>query len=88
MYVCMPDQKRAPDLIPDGCEEPWGWWELNSRPIEEQPVRLTTETSLSTLNMNLMGFFSFLFFFETRSHSAVLGWPSTQETCLLLPMLD
>lgn len=46
MYVCMPDQKRASDLIPDGCEEPWGWWELNSRPMEEQPVYLTAEKSL------------------------------------------
>ena len=32
-------QKRAPDLIMDGCEPPCGCWELNSGPQEEQPVQ-------------------------------------------------
>ena len=36
-------QKRAPDIITDGCEPPCGCWELNSGPLEEQPVLLTTE---------------------------------------------
>jgi len=31
-------QKRAPDLITDGCEPPCGCWELNSGPLEKQPV--------------------------------------------------
>jgi hypothetical protein len=39
-------QKRAPDLITDGCEPPCGGWELNSGPLEEQSVLLTTEPSL------------------------------------------
>ena len=39
-------QKRAPDLIIDGCEPPCGCWELNSRPLEEQKVLLTAEPSL------------------------------------------
>ncbi|KAM7329170.1 hypothetical protein ACRRTK_010783 [Alexandromys fortis] len=39
-------QRRAPDLIIDGCEPPCGCWELNSGPLEEQPVLLTSEPSL------------------------------------------
>ncbi|ERE67533.1 rhomboid-related protein 3 [Cricetulus griseus] len=38
-------QKRAPDLIIGGCEPPCGCWELNSGPVEEQPVLLTSEPS-------------------------------------------
>ena len=38
-------QKRAPDLITDGCEPPCGCWELNSGPLEEQSVLLTPEPS-------------------------------------------
>jgi len=45
--ACMPvGQKRAPDLIIDGCEPPCGCWELNSGPLEEQTVLLTSEPSL------------------------------------------
>jgi hypothetical protein len=33
-------QKRASDLITDGCEPPCGYWELNSGPSEEQSVLL------------------------------------------------
>ena len=44
---CMPaHQKRAPDLSTDGCESPCGCRELNSEPLEEQPVILTPEPSL------------------------------------------
>ena len=32
--------------IADGCEPPCGCWELNSGPLEEQSVLLTTEPSL------------------------------------------
>jgi hypothetical protein len=39
-------QKRASDLITDGCELPCGCWDLNSGPSEEQWVLLTTEPSL------------------------------------------
>ena len=41
-------QKRAPDLITDGCEPPCGCWELNLGPLEEQAVLLTTEPSLQS----------------------------------------
>jgi len=34
------------DLITDGCEPPYGCWELNSGPLEEQSVLLTAEPSL------------------------------------------
>jgi hypothetical protein len=39
-------QKRASDPITDGCEPPCGCWDLNSEPLEEQSVLLTTEPSL------------------------------------------
>ena len=39
-------QKRASDLITDGCEPPCGCWDLNSGPLEEQSVLLTPEPSL------------------------------------------
>ena len=50
MYMistCIPAcQKRASDPIADGCEPPCDYCELNSGPLEEQPVFLTTEPSL------------------------------------------
>ena len=39
-------QKRASDLTMDDCEPPCSCWELNSGPLEERPVLLTTEPSL------------------------------------------
>jgi hypothetical protein len=45
--VCLPAcQKRAPDLIIDGNEPPYGCWELNSGPLEEQTVLLTSKVNL------------------------------------------
>jgi hypothetical protein len=38
-------QKRASDLITDGCEPPCGCWDLNSGPSEEQSVFLPAEPS-------------------------------------------
>ncbi|XP_027240165.1 E3 ubiquitin-protein ligase ARIH2 isoform X3 [Cricetulus griseus] len=46
-------QKRAADLITDGCKPPCGCWELNSRPLEEQPVLLTSEPSLQPSRLSL-----------------------------------
>ena len=42
-------QKRAPDPITDGCEPICGCWELNSGPMEEQAMLLTSEPSLQPL---------------------------------------
>jgi hypothetical protein len=44
MYVCV----RVSDVgVTDSCELPCGCWELNlGGPLEEQPVLLTTESSL------------------------------------------
>jgi hypothetical protein len=39
-------QRRTSDLITDGCEPLCGCWELNSGPLEEQTMLLTTEPSL------------------------------------------
>jgi hypothetical protein len=49
LLACMSaGQNRAPDLIIDVYEPPCGCWELNSRPLEEQTVFLTSETSLQS----------------------------------------
>ncbi|XP_055448740.1 MAP/microtubule affinity-regulating kinase 3 isoform X1 [Psammomys obesus] len=51
--ACVPvNQKRAPDVTADGCEPPCGFWELNSGPLEEQPVFLPTESSLQPLSQH------------------------------------
>ena len=39
-------QETAPDLFTDGCETPCGCLELNSGPLEEQAMLLTSEPSL------------------------------------------
>ena len=53
-------EKRASDPITDGCEPPCGCWELNSGPLEEQSLLLTTETSVRSLFLFLKYNFSFL----------------------------
>ena len=45
VYACRPEE-GTPDLITDGCEPPCGCWELNSGPLEEQAMLLTSEPSL------------------------------------------
>jgi hypothetical protein len=48
LSACLPaHQKWASDPITDGCEPPYGGWELNSGPLEEQTMLLITETSPS-----------------------------------------
>ena len=47
-------QKRAPDLITDGCEPPCGCWELNSGPLEEQAMLLTSEPFLQLQNREFL----------------------------------
>ena len=47
--ACVPaGQKRAPNLITDGCRPPCCCWELDSGPLEDQSVLLTS-LSLSSL---------------------------------------
>ena len=46
MYARTPE--RVPDLSTDGYEPPIGCRELNSGPLEEQPVLLTSESSLQS----------------------------------------
>ena len=49
LSTCTPaGQKGAPDLITDGCEPPCGCWELNSGPLEELAMLLTTQPSLQS----------------------------------------
>jgi hypothetical protein len=63
-YTCsclQTHQKRASDFITDGCEPPCGCWDLNSGPLEDQSVLLTTEPSLqpnshlSLISLNING---------------------------------
>jgi hypothetical protein len=44
VHTCVPEEGTR--AITDGCELPYGCWELNSGPLEEQPVLLTAEPSL------------------------------------------
>jgi hypothetical protein len=46
-------QKRALDPITGGCDPPWSCWELNSGPLEGQPVLLTPEPSLQPCKLFL-----------------------------------
>jgi hypothetical protein len=59
-------QKRALDFpgigVTDSCEPPCGCWELNSEPLEEQSVLLTTEPSLQPLSL-IFNFVLFAFLF-------------------------
>jgi hypothetical protein len=51
-YTCsclQTHQKRASDLITNGCKPPCGCWDLNSGPSEEQSVLLTTQPSLQPI---------------------------------------
>jgi hypothetical protein len=50
MYVYM----RVSDLgAADNCELPSGCWDMNSGPLEEQSVPLTTEPSFQSLWLSL-----------------------------------
>ena len=51
-------QKRAPDPITDGCEPPCGCWELNSGPLEEQAMLLTSEPSLQPPGLRFLTVFN------------------------------
>ena len=74
-------QKRAPDPIVDGCEPPCGGWELNSRPLEEQPVLLTAELSHSPAICEL--FYSHLCG-RLSVHIKCVNYSVTSPRCLLL----
>jgi hypothetical protein len=50
------------DPITDGCEPPCGCWELNSAPLEEQSVLLTSEPSLQPQDASLLFYFVLFFF--------------------------
>ncbi|XP_050006256.1 putative divalent cation/proton antiporter TMEM165 isoform X2 [Alexandromys fortis] len=50
LMTCLSGQKRALDPITDGCEPPCGCWELNSGPLEEEAMLLTSEPSLQPID--------------------------------------
>ena len=47
--------KGVSDPFIDGCEPPYGCWELNSGPLEEQPVPLPAEPSLQPQDPRSLG---------------------------------
>jgi hypothetical protein len=74
-YSCLQTlQKRASDLVTDGCEPPCGCWELNSGPSEEQSVLLPTEPSHQPQHLSLTHF----------KTSAVQMKSPVQHPCLAL----
>jgi hypothetical protein len=47
LSVCLSEGSISPGIVVnDSCEPPFGCWELNLDSLEEQPVPLTTKTSL------------------------------------------
>jgi hypothetical protein len=50
VYVYTPEESMGSSgsTVITGCEPPCGCWELNSGPLEDEPVLLTTEPSLSS----------------------------------------
>ena len=73
----MPEsQKRAPDLIADGCEPPWGCWELNSGSLEELAVLVNSEPSLFFFKREIicMSFFFLLFLARVAVAENGLGY--------------
>jgi hypothetical protein len=82
-YICkcrhQTHQKKVLDLITDGCEPPCGCWELNSGPLEEQSVLLTTEPSLQPQDdFSLCSIIIFWIFFKQillkLSHQASVNY--------------
>ena len=55
LYVCRPE--KGTRLITDGCEPPCGCWEMNSGPLEEQAMLLTTEPSFQPFHSFLNIYF-------------------------------
>jgi hypothetical protein len=46
--------RPAGTVVTGNCELPFGCWELNSGPLEEQPVLLTTEPSFQPHKIHLL----------------------------------
>lgn len=51
-------------IVRDGYKQPCAIWELNSGPLQEQPVLLTLKPSLQHVYTVLLG----LFFYTTENH--------------------
>jgi len=79
-------QKRASDLITDGSEPPCGRWDLNSEPLKEQSVLLTTEPSLQLWPS---GFLTFIdvdaLVCQDYGFHDFKGMTSTENMLILLP---
>ena len=61
-------QKMASDPIIDSHEPLCGWWELNSGPLEEQSVLLTTESPLQPFISQFLQNSKHIKFYKKRAH--------------------
>jgi hypothetical protein len=77
-------QKRASDPITDGCKPPCGCWELNSGPLEEQSVLLTTEPSLQSQFSHFIDFICCLWNSKLAASATRSSQLSFGEPCLCL----
>jgi hypothetical protein len=65
LYSDTPEEGiRSHALTTDGCEPPYGCWELNSEPLEEQSVLLTAEPSLQPQINNSLNKKTVMLFFK------------------------
>jgi hypothetical protein len=62
-------QKRASDLVTDGCEPPCGCWDLNFRPSEEQSGALTHWAISPAPGFFFLSCYYYCYSFETGSHT-------------------
>jgi hypothetical protein len=59
-------QKRSLELITGGCEPPYGCWDLNSGPLEEQSVLLPAEPSRQPQLLLIRVFYIYELVFKKR----------------------
>ena len=80
MYECptyvLACQKRPSDPLIDGCEPLCGCWELNSGPLEEQPVScISNPQALFKKKKNHMLFTSLLLYLHISNFPAIFLSP-------------
>ena len=77
-------RRRALDPITEGCESPSASWELNSGPLEEESVLLTTEPSLQP-NMRYFKVYSSVFYLPFWYLLPLcVGWVGVVNACVLI----
>ena len=89
VYSILPSgQKRAPDLLIDFYEPPSGCWELNSGPLEEQPVLLTSKPFLQSLQSGYLNLVMGLSLLSVMALGIQMPNWTKQDTTILSYVLD